>query len=153
MRGGWGQPVLGWKWRHESPSPEPQDLTALITDEMDFTPSEVDALEAIPASSPPPPSRPMGPIKESDKHKLFGVHYSSDSEEDAELPEVEADPIAPPVSGDMLEDATKPAGRPLPEAQPQPFDPTHRVAGVVHESRLDQPVLRLNSLRPDAARG
>ena len=41
----------GWKWRHESPSPEPEDLTVLEGGEldMDFTPSEVDALEAIDA--------------------------------------------------------------------------------------------------------
>ncbi|KAK4101255.1 hypothetical protein N658DRAFT_410205, partial [Parathielavia hyrcaniae] len=49
-----GRPVVGWKWRHESPSPGPEDLSPLITDEMDFTPSEVDALEAIPPPSPPP---------------------------------------------------------------------------------------------------
>jgi hypothetical protein len=47
------RPVAGWKWRHESPSPEPEDLTSLNTDEMDFTPSEVDALEAIPPDTPP----------------------------------------------------------------------------------------------------
>ena len=46
--------VPGWKWRHESPSPEPEDLTPLNTMDMEFTPSEVDALEAIPAPTPPP---------------------------------------------------------------------------------------------------
>ena len=31
----------GWKWREESPSPEPEDLA-----DMEFTPSEIDALES-----------------------------------------------------------------------------------------------------------
>jgi hypothetical protein len=59
---GWAVPgypddfVVGWKWRHESPSPEPENLTQLNTDDMDFTPSEVDALEAIPPDSPPKPA-------------------------------------------------------------------------------------------------
>jgi hypothetical protein len=48
-------PVPGWKWRHESPSPEPEDLTRLNTDEMDFTPSEVEALEAILPDTPQKP--------------------------------------------------------------------------------------------------
>jgi hypothetical protein len=51
-RGDWPP---GWKWRHESPSPEPEDLTPLNTDGMDYSPSEVDALEAIEATPLPPP--------------------------------------------------------------------------------------------------
>jgi hypothetical protein len=47
--------VTSWKWRHESPSPEPEDLTSinnmkdspLDTTDMDFTPSEIDDLETI----------------------------------------------------------------------------------------------------------
>ncbi|KAI0115684.1 hypothetical protein GGR51DRAFT_503762 [Nemania sp. FL0031] len=50
--------VTSWKWRHESPSPEPEDLTRLgnmaedaLTDdlvaEIEFTPSEIDELETI----------------------------------------------------------------------------------------------------------
>lgn len=62
LRGDWrddwrdpgGEFVPGWKWRHESPSPEPEDLTPLNTSSMEFTPSEVDALEAIPPPTPPP---------------------------------------------------------------------------------------------------
>ncbi|RMZ83265.1 hypothetical protein DV738_g1277, partial [Chaetothyriales sp. CBS 135597] len=56
QRGDWarfGKPI-GWKWKHESPSPEPEGLSG-----MDFTPSEIDALEAIPPPTPrPPPSPP-----------------------------------------------------------------------------------------------
>ncbi|KAH6612281.1 hypothetical protein B0J18DRAFT_441753 [Chaetomium sp. MPI-SDFR-AT-0129] len=51
--------MVGWKWRHESPSPEPEDLSPLITNEMDFTPSEVDALEAVWTPTPSPPSSPQ----------------------------------------------------------------------------------------------
>lgn len=48
--------VISWKWRHESPSPEPEGLPYLeppddskinLLDSIEFTPSEVDALEAI----------------------------------------------------------------------------------------------------------
>ncbi|KAI0389806.1 hypothetical protein F5Y17DRAFT_469415 [Xylariaceae sp. FL0594] len=61
-RGDW-EPT--WKWRHESPSPEPEDLTPLNTDAMDYTPSEVDALEAIPPNSParPIPAQPDMPAQ------------------------------------------------------------------------------------------
>lgn len=46
--------IPGWKWRHETPSPGPEDLTCLNTNDMEFTPSEVDALEAVPPPTPPP---------------------------------------------------------------------------------------------------
>ncbi|PHH88174.1 hypothetical protein CDD83_7875 [Cordyceps sp. RAO-2017] len=39
----WGRGTLpGWKWRHESPSPEPESLS-----EIELTPSEIDAMDAI----------------------------------------------------------------------------------------------------------
>ncbi|KAM4066405.1 hypothetical protein HRG_000512 [Hirsutella rhossiliensis] len=50
------QRLTSWKWRHESPSPEPEDITAFEPtnntednplDTMDLTPSETDALETI----------------------------------------------------------------------------------------------------------
>lgn len=37
----------GWKLRHESPSPEPEDLT-----NIEFTPSEIDALDSVPPPTP-----------------------------------------------------------------------------------------------------
>jgi len=43
----WGDSP-GWRWKHESPSPEPED-----PNEMDFSPSEIDALEAIQPPTPP----------------------------------------------------------------------------------------------------
>ncbi|KAM4065198.1 hypothetical protein HRG_004465 [Hirsutella rhossiliensis] len=66
--------VTSWKWRHESPSPEPEDLTHFTPSDhlkdsplklrdfnpletMDFTPSETDALEAIELPSPEQPEK------------------------------------------------------------------------------------------------
>ncbi|KAK3361423.1 hypothetical protein B0T24DRAFT_108889 [Lasiosphaeria ovina] len=46
----------GWKWKHESPSPEPEALGSI-----EYTPSELDALEAIPPPTPPPPPPPPRP--------------------------------------------------------------------------------------------
>ncbi|KAI1335058.1 hypothetical protein F5Y15DRAFT_399455 [Xylariaceae sp. FL0016] len=48
-RGDWKP---GWKWRYESPSPPPEDLEPFYTGDMDFTPSELDAFEAISLSPP-----------------------------------------------------------------------------------------------------
>ncbi|KAM7205032.1 hypothetical protein V8F33_001273 [Rhypophila sp. PSN 637] len=75
----------GWKWPHESPSLEPpeEDLTPLNTDELDFTPSEVDALEAIGPNLPPklPPQRDSPP-----KWNLFGGGFKPvDASKDARL--------------------------------------------------------------------
>ncbi|KAI3318580.1 hypothetical protein HD806DRAFT_512031 [Xylariaceae sp. AK1471] len=48
--------VTAWKWRHESPSPEPEDLTPLdkmrdspldAAADFEFTPSEIDEFETI----------------------------------------------------------------------------------------------------------
>ncbi len=56
--------IIGWKWRHESPSPEPEDRTFLEDPTLDLTPSEVDALEAVRPPTPPSPRiyvPPSGP--------------------------------------------------------------------------------------------
>ncbi|EPE03905.1 hypothetical protein F503_01795 [Ophiostoma piceae UAMH 11346] len=48
--------VVGWKWRHESPSPEPEDLSGVEDIAgLELTPSETDALESIPVLPPTPP--------------------------------------------------------------------------------------------------
>ncbi|KAJ8129052.1 hypothetical protein O1611_g4580 [Lasiodiplodia mahajangana] len=59
QRGDWWDEVnrnMFWKWRDESPSPEPEDLTALYNirespleaaNAMEFTPSEIDELKMI----------------------------------------------------------------------------------------------------------
>jgi hypothetical protein len=67
-----GHPVAEWKWRHESPSPEPEDLSRLLTDGMDFTPSEIDALEANRRPTPPPPRFPQPSDPECHGPYIFG---------------------------------------------------------------------------------
>jgi hypothetical protein len=58
-----GNTLIGWKWRHESPSPEPEDLSGLEDlATFELTPSEVDALEAVPPPSPPTP-QPYIPLE------------------------------------------------------------------------------------------
>ncbi|KAK3365015.1 hypothetical protein B0T24DRAFT_723973 [Lasiosphaeria ovina] len=52
-----GELVPGWKWRHMSPSLEPEGLTPLNTVSMELTSSEVDTLEAVPPPTPPPEPR------------------------------------------------------------------------------------------------
>ncbi|KAI1123478.1 hypothetical protein F5Y10DRAFT_51621 [Nemania abortiva] len=111
-----------WKWRHESPSPEPEDLTPLNTDAMDFTPSEVDALEAIPPTSPPRPE-PVGPewvkggLFDGPWHVGFrpadasedGLSGAADELEDQAVQEVEERPLNPPQQR---------RGRPRQQSQP-----------------------------------
>lgn len=56
-RGDWRDGLdKSWKWPHESPSPEPEDLAPAeamkdspldVAEEMEFTPSEIDELETI----------------------------------------------------------------------------------------------------------
>jgi hypothetical protein len=75
--------VVGWKWRHESPSPEPEDLSRLLADDMDCTPSEVDALEAVRIPTPPSPRFPQtnhhGPY-------IFGRREDAEEFGDQNLP-------------------------------------------------------------------
>ena len=48
--------TLGWKWRHESPTPEPEDLSAInYLSDLELTPSEAAALDAV---RPPTPASP-----------------------------------------------------------------------------------------------
>lgn len=44
-----GGDMPSWKWKHESPEPAPVEW-----DDIEYTPSETDALEAIPPPTPPP---------------------------------------------------------------------------------------------------
>lgn len=70
----------GWRWRNESPSPEPEDLTPLHTLDMEFTPSEVDALEDISPNEMPlgdfisgQESCPSAPSQDSTSHADQGL--------------------------------------------------------------------------------
>ncbi|KAM4066440.1 hypothetical protein HRG_000541 [Hirsutella rhossiliensis] len=51
---------LGWKWENESPLSEPEEWTTM---DLDFSPSEIDALEAIPPPTPRPTARRRSPLK------------------------------------------------------------------------------------------
>ncbi|KAG7287131.1 hypothetical protein NEMBOFW57_006636 [Staphylotrichum longicolle] len=116
------RPVPGWRWRHESPSPEREDLTVLNTvNGMDFTPSEVDALEAIPPSTPPPQS-PDEPAAEADTLQLFGQRYRRDSGLQKDYP------AAGDIPPDAPADAIEPADPSLSETEAPP-DPPPRPRG------------------------
>lgn len=59
---GYGTTLIGWMWRHESPSPEPDDLSEVENlAGLELTPSETDAFNNIPSPprtpSPPPAVR------------------------------------------------------------------------------------------------
>lgn len=94
----WGE-VPGWKWRHESSSPEPAD-----PNDMEFTPSEIGALEEIPPPSPPPAPKPSsleprGPVW----NRIFGWLPGNDpdlppppgryGDQDGKEPAATAEPI------------------------------------------------------------
>lgn len=100
--------VVGWKWQHESPSPEPEDLTPLTTMEMDFSPSEVDALEnirpLIPSTPPralPSPKWDDGPFAQMYQERLAREQMVAE-EKDLRIP-----------------DTTDPSLRLRPQARPQ----------------------------------
>ncbi len=124
-RGDW-EP--GWKWRHESPEPEQEDLTPLLTDEMEYTPSEVDALEAIPPRSPTPPPRPRADVPwKPARGSLCGRALDDpDTSEDEEPPVPAGEPNGqgarevdePPAAADEPEEQAMP--EPEEEHPPQP---------------------------------
>lgn len=64
----WGD-TPGWKWRHESPSQEPED-----PNDLDFSPSEIDALDAIAPLTPPPPPPPA--LRKSFDYPPTHPHYN-----------------------------------------------------------------------------
>lgn len=54
-----GKVFIGWNWPHESPEPDPEDLSCLEDlATLELTPSEVEALEAVRPPSPPPAPSP-----------------------------------------------------------------------------------------------
>ncbi|EFY89134.1 hypothetical protein MAC_04721 [Metarhizium acridum CQMa 102] len=74
-----GDRAHAWKWRHESPSPEPEDLAPVknmnsspldVAADMEFTPSEIDEFETI---ALPKSEQPEGfwVIEESDWPPFF----------------------------------------------------------------------------------
>ncbi|KAJ4300561.1 hypothetical protein N0V88_003240 [Collariella sp. IMI 366227] len=89
-----GHPVPGWKWRHESPAPEPEDLECLKNgiSSMDFTPSEADALDAIvepakssPSPTPEPSSPPPRPVRLFGNTYVNGIPVDKEDEPETQL--------------------------------------------------------------------
>lgn len=86
----------GWKWAHESPSPEPEDLSRLDSGDMEYTPSERDALEALPPYAPPPPPNPR-PVENAPVFNPFAFRGAEPSP---------PPPPPPPGSSDEQEPAS-----------------------------------------------
>lgn len=133
------QPNLfpGWKWKHESPSPEPEDLR-----NVEFTPSEVDAIEAIPPPTPPrarppPPPPPKGRrmIVPGTENQFFTQYYYVDSSpEPQESGAGEAAAEEKDAPGD---EANAPA--PLPQKAKRGRPPGRRIGGVAKRITGDAP--------------
>ncbi len=132
----------GWKWRHESPSPEPEDLTPLNAMDLEFTPSEVDALEAIPPPTPPP--RPPSPydFPPGDPRRSRGVRLFA-SPPPPNVPPAPADPADP--TDDRPEGPEPSEQLPLPRQRRQraenPSQPPRRSARIaaMKKARLPLP--------------
>lgn len=118
------RPVPGWKWRHESPSPEPEDLTPLNTMEIDFTPSEIDALEAIPAPTPSPDPLPPDHLWDLGS-KPGSLFYAVERDVEGRLspPSHDASAPLPQRRRSARIAARKPNPAPTPPASGQPIRP------------------------------
>ncbi|RMD39853.1 hypothetical protein DV735_g5290, partial [Chaetothyriales sp. CBS 134920] len=127
-RGDWAPfgKAIGWKWKHESPSPEPEGLS-----NMDFTPSEIDALEAIPPPTPQPPPSPCRrwEIVPGTEHMVipeFREVFSPEPEASADISKLdeETDASSPPPQkprrGRPRGGNAKSAPRPEPESSGTP---------------------------------
>ncbi|KAL2410455.1 hypothetical protein ABEF95_000828 [Exophiala dermatitidis] len=79
---GWSS-FPGWTWGHESPCPGTPD-----PDGMEFTPSEIDAIEAIRPPTPPPWPKPAPGAPPAAWHvwKLFNERLASDLAEQQSTP-------------------------------------------------------------------
>ena len=123
--------VVGWKWRHESPSPEPEDLSPLITEHMDITPSEVDA--------PPSPGFPQtnhnGPY-------IFGRREDAEfGNQNPPQPDVvhEDDQVEP--EDQLMQDAELEPPNPPPRRRGRPRE-LYQPAQVAQVALAPQPPLR-----------
>ena len=138
----------GWKWRHESPSPEPED-----PNDMDFSPSEIDALEAIPPPTPTPPLH-FKPCPVKDIRDLFsaplgpGPVTAAQRSDDAESNVGnEVDGIGDDLNGDAL---TEPSdGEPFPaHEQPETASAvTHRRSQKQRQNQVNRPSSGLSTTR------
>ena len=126
-----GVAIEPWKWRHESPSPEPEDLTPInqmknspldAAEEMEFTPSEVDALEAIPSDTDALEATPSDNVVPSRPH-LFGSVEPRDAPGDGPPGGADGGAPEPQQHASRTPPADTPAQtqhQPRPQAQSQP---------------------------------
>ncbi|KAI9666467.1 MAG: hypothetical protein M1821_004403 [Bathelium mastoideum] len=150
--------VSAWKWRHETPSPEPEDLTPIVDikdsvrdfEDLDFTPSEIDAFEAIPPPgyrSPPPPTPPEGrptlPPSEFDNYfaskepSPSGDGQDASQEIEERVLEAQRNPssVAPRKKGRQLRDMRRDTGQDQHQDQAPPLRRSARIAGMKRSAK------------------
>ncbi|KAL2175262.1 uncharacterized protein P884DRAFT_331324 [Thermothelomyces heterothallicus CBS 202.75] len=146
----WGAPdsevVPGWKWRHESPSPEPEDLTPLETMDLEFTPSEVDALEAIRPPTPPPPPRapsprhfPSGDQTVPSGTGLFSSHPLPRAPPTPPAADDAAPEVPEPAQAAPQQQQQQPRRRPRQRNDEQPAQPVRRSARIAAMNKANPP--------------
>jgi hypothetical protein len=122
--------LIGWKWRHEGPSPEPEDLSGLEDlATLELTPSEADALEAVRPPSPPTPPRPVYAPPTDTPHPLFGWGPNGPPQAAQEAVE-QAPPPPPPPPGAADEPIRKSPPRRRRQRQQPPDQPLRRSARI-----------------------
>ena len=163
--------VTAWKWRHESPSPEPEDLAPVdnmkdsplnAAAEMEFTPSEIDELETIEL---PESEQPEGfwVVEDGDLPPFFPGQgqdvdariRKSEKERAARLEKLKAEGWKPPVhpaeeffikkfgNVDLF-------GRPLPPAEHEEASPEEHDAST--ETQVDASELQGDASPPQQRR-
>ncbi|MCJ1472064.1 hypothetical protein MMC13_000709 [Lambiella insularis] len=142
--------VSSWKWGHESPSPEPEDLTPidnmkdslLDSSDMEFTPSEIDALEAIPPLGHVFPKIPATPISLGLPSPLFNPFESKEivPEDHQDEPQEAEEQILEP----QLNASGAPPHKTQGQSQRQPQDKERDIA---QGQDKDQPVTPRRSSR------
>ncbi|KAK4148109.1 uncharacterized protein C8A04DRAFT_23904 [Dichotomopilus funicola] len=77
-RGEWSP---GWKWSHERSSSETEEMDDSDTKSLDFTPSELDALDAIDCrSSPSPEQSELLPLPPTPRHREYQLEQQQAAE-------------------------------------------------------------------------
>jgi hypothetical protein len=117
--------LIGWKWRHESPSPEPEDLSGLEDlSTLELTPSEVDALEAVRPPSPPTLPRTVYVPPTDSTHPLFGG--GPDAPQQAAQKAVEQ----PPPGNELIQQSPPRRRRRRQQPPAQPLRRSARIAAM-----------------------
>ncbi|KAL1902750.1 hypothetical protein Sste5346_001194 [Sporothrix stenoceras] len=140
-----GDTLVGWKWRHESPSPEPEDISDVENlAGLELTPSETDAFENIPSPprTPPPqpyhyeidlsvePTNPFTKALQDGKRAQLAAAAEAAAAEAAETAK-NAGADAPPAEKEAPPRATRQR-----RAKPQPEEPSRPVRRSVRIASL-----------------